>query len=112
MYGSHYSTCAGVVLYFLLRLEPFTALHVQLQDGHFDVPDRLFASVPARPPQRDDATRDSFLLLPRARAAFVWLEALPMAPMIWCPHAMRSMSSSPSPSDRSSRSNRPRGACA
>ena len=54
MYGSHYSTCAGVVLYFLLRLEPFTALHVQLQDGHFDVPDRLFASVPARPPQRDD----------------------------------------------------------
>lgn len=25
MYGSHYSTCAGVVLYFLVRMEPFTS---------------------------------------------------------------------------------------
>jgi hypothetical protein len=45
-YGSHYSTCAGVVLYFLLRLEPFTTLHIKYQDGHFDVPDRLFFSIP------------------------------------------------------------------
>ena len=45
MYGSHYSTAAGVVLYFLLRQEPYTALHVETQDGHFDVPDRLFSSV-------------------------------------------------------------------
>ena len=46
LYGSHYSTAAGVVLYFLLRSEPFTSLHVDTQDGHFDVPDRLFSSVP------------------------------------------------------------------
>jgi hypothetical protein len=45
LYGSHYSTAAGVVLYFLVRLEPFTQLHVETQDGHFDVPDRLFSSV-------------------------------------------------------------------
>jgi hypothetical protein len=45
LYGSHYSTAAGVVLYFLLRSEPFTSLHVDTQDGHFDVPDRLFSSV-------------------------------------------------------------------
>jgi len=46
-YGSHYSTMAGVVLYFLVRMEPFTTLHIEMQDGHFDVPDRLFNSVPA-----------------------------------------------------------------
>jgi hypothetical protein len=45
LYGSHYSTAAGVVLYFLLRQEPYTSLHVETQDGHFDVPDRLFSSV-------------------------------------------------------------------
>ena len=45
LYGSHYSTAAGVVLYYLVRLEPFTQLHVDTQDGHFDVPDRLFSSI-------------------------------------------------------------------
>ncbi|CAK8986108.1 BEACH domain-containing protein B (BEACH-domain homolog B) [Durusdinium trenchii] len=44
-YGSHYSTMAGVVLYYLVRMEPFTSLHIKMQDGHFDVPDRLFNSV-------------------------------------------------------------------
>eukprot|EP00924_Labyrinthula_sp_SR-Ha-C_P014281 maker-scaffold_20-snap-gene-0.44-mRNA-1 protein AED:0.38 eAED:0.38 QI:0/0.5/0.4/0.6/1/1/5/909/2488 len=46
LYGSHYSTMGGVVLYFLLRQEPFTSLHIKLQQGHFDYPDRLFNSVP------------------------------------------------------------------
>jgi len=46
MYGSHYSTSAGVVLHFLIRLHPFADLHRQLQSGHFDVADRLFHSVP------------------------------------------------------------------
>ena len=46
MYGSHYSTNAGVVLHFLVRLHPFSSLHRQLQGGHFDVADRLFSSVP------------------------------------------------------------------
>lgn len=45
MYGSHYSTSAGVVLHFLVRLHPFASLHRQLQGGHFDVADRLFSSV-------------------------------------------------------------------
>lgn len=44
MFGSHYSR-AGAVLYFLLRLQPFTLLHIQLQAGRFDVPDRLFISM-------------------------------------------------------------------
>ena len=44
-YGSHYSTPLGCVLHFLLRKEPFTSLHVCLQDNHFDVPDRLFFSL-------------------------------------------------------------------
>ena len=46
MYGSHYSTMVGVVLHFLVRLQPFAALHQEMQNGHFDVPDRLFSSVP------------------------------------------------------------------
>ena len=41
MYGSHYSS-AGVVMYFLLRQEPFSSLSVSLQGGRFDCPDRLF----------------------------------------------------------------------
>lgn len=45
MYGSHYSTSAGVVLHFLVRLHPFSTLHRHLQSGHFDVADRLFSSV-------------------------------------------------------------------
>ncbi len=45
MYGSHYSTSAGVVIHFLLRLHPFSSLHRHLQSGHFDVADRLFSSV-------------------------------------------------------------------
>ena len=46
MYGSHYSTMMGVVLHFLVRLQPFASLHKEMQSGHFDVPDRLFSSVP------------------------------------------------------------------
>ncbi|GMG17029.1 unnamed protein product [Phytophthora fragariaefolia] len=45
LYGSHYSTCAGVVLYFLFRLEPFASLHQKMQGGTFDLPDRLFFSI-------------------------------------------------------------------
>lgn len=43
-YGSHYSSM-GIVLYYLLRLEPFTTLHRNLQGGKFDHADRLFQSV-------------------------------------------------------------------
>ena len=43
-YGSHYSS-AAVVLFFLIRLEPFTNLSRQLQGGKFDHPDRLFSNI-------------------------------------------------------------------
>ena len=42
-YGTHYSTAAGV-LHYLLRMEPFTSLHIKLQSGRFDVADRQFHS--------------------------------------------------------------------
>ncbi|MED6216742.1 hypothetical protein PIB30_010777 [Stylosanthes scabra] len=45
-YGSHYSSM-GIVLYYLLRLEPFTSLHRNLQGGKFDHADRLFQSIEA-----------------------------------------------------------------
>ena len=43
-YGSHYSS-AGVVLYYLIRLEPFTSLAILLQGGKFDHADRMFDSI-------------------------------------------------------------------
>lgn len=45
LYGSHYSTCAGVVLFFLFRLQPFAELHKKMQGNGFDLPDRLFSSI-------------------------------------------------------------------
>uniref|UniRef100_A0A7S2PGR8 BEACH domain-containing protein n=1 Tax=Skeletonema marinoi TaxID=267567 RepID=A0A7S2PGR8_9STRA len=41
LYGSHYSS-PGVVLHYMLRQEPFTSMHIALQSGRFDCPDRLF----------------------------------------------------------------------
>eukprot|EP00301_Raphidiophrys_heterophryoidea_P007896 c12_g1_i1.p1 GENE.c12_g1_i1~~c12_g1_i1.p1 ORF type:complete len:1043 (-),score=208.99 c12_g1_i1:382-3426(-) len=43
-YGTHYSS-AAVVLYYLLRMEPFTTAAVELQGGTFDHADRLFESI-------------------------------------------------------------------
>jgi hypothetical protein len=44
LYGSHYSN-PGSVLYYLIRLEPFSSYTLDFQGGKFDVPDRLFNSV-------------------------------------------------------------------
>ena len=44
MYGGHYSS-AGVVLHYLIRQEPFTAMAVTFQGGRFDCPDRLFFNI-------------------------------------------------------------------
>lgn len=44
MVGTHYSS-AGIVGLYLLRLEPFTQHYLHLQNGRFDVADRLFHSV-------------------------------------------------------------------
>ena len=43
LYGSHYSTSL-FILYYLVRLEPFTTLHRDMQKG-FDAADRLFSSI-------------------------------------------------------------------
>src|SRR5690606_34891354 len=44
-YGSHYSH-PGIVLHYLIRLHPYTEGCLALQDGQYDVADRLFFSVP------------------------------------------------------------------
>jgi len=44
IFGSHYSN-AGVVLHYLVRLEPFSSQAKDLQSGDFDVGDRLFYSL-------------------------------------------------------------------
>ena len=43
-YGSHYSS-AAVVVYYMIRMEPFTTSFLELQGGRWDHPDRLFHSV-------------------------------------------------------------------
>ncbi|KAL8530470.1 hypothetical protein ACS0TY_007492 [Phlomoides rotata] len=43
-YGSHYSS-AGIVLFYLLRLPPFSNENQKLQGGQFDHADRLFNSI-------------------------------------------------------------------
>uniref|UniRef100_A0A7S3DCN2 BEACH domain-containing protein n=1 Tax=Palpitomonas bilix TaxID=652834 RepID=A0A7S3DCN2_9EUKA len=44
-FGTHYSTSAGVSL-FLIRMSPFTELAMEIQEGSFDVADRLFGDLP------------------------------------------------------------------
>ena len=43
-YGSHYSS-SGIVLFYLIRLEPFASEAIQMQGGRFDVADRLFDNM-------------------------------------------------------------------
>ena len=35
----------AMVLHYLVRVEPFTSLHIDLQSGRFDVADRQFHSI-------------------------------------------------------------------
>jgi len=44
LYGC-YSICPMIVLHWLIRMEPFTSLHIDLQGGHFDNASRLFISI-------------------------------------------------------------------
>lgn len=43
-YTTHYSN-AAVVLHYLIRIDPFTSLHINLQGGKFDLADRQFLSI-------------------------------------------------------------------
>ena len=43
-FGTHYSS-AATVLYYLVRMEPFTNHTIELQSGRFDRPDRIFRSI-------------------------------------------------------------------
>ncbi|XP_071942779.1 neurobeachin-like protein 1 [Antedon mediterranea] len=45
-YGTHYSNPAGV-MHYMVRMEPFTTLHIQLQSDKFDCADRQFHSIPS-----------------------------------------------------------------
>ena len=47
-FGNHFNTHftnAGYILYYLVRLNPFTFCHIKLQSGHFDSPERMFSSL-------------------------------------------------------------------
>ena len=40
-----YEYFQAMVLHYLVRVEPFTSLHIDLQSGRFDVADRQFHSI-------------------------------------------------------------------
>uniref|UniRef100_A0A3B3CRJ3 Neurobeachin-like protein 2 n=1 Tax=Oryzias melastigma TaxID=30732 RepID=A0A3B3CRJ3_ORYME len=61
-YGTHYSNAAGV-MHYMIRMEPFTTLHIQLQSG-FDVADRQFHSVAAAWQARMESPADVKELIP------------------------------------------------
>ena len=63
-YGTHYST-PGYVLFWLVRLQPFTDLAVRLQSGKFDHPDRLFFSVGQEWSNCQSSTSDVRELIPQ-----------------------------------------------
>jgi len=62
-YGSHYSSC-GTVLYYMVRVEPFTEQNIKLQGGHFDLADRLFHSIPTTWQVIQESTSDVKELIP------------------------------------------------
>ncbi|XP_062254882.1 neurobeachin-like protein 2 isoform X1 [Platichthys flesus] len=62
-YGTHYSNAAGV-MHYMIRMEPFTTLHIQLQSGRFDCADRQFHSVPAAWQARMESPADVKELIP------------------------------------------------
>ncbi|MGH0167376.1 UNVERIFIED_CONTAM: hypothetical protein FKN15_052506 [Acipenser sinensis] len=62
-YGTHYSNAAGV-MHYLMRVEPFTTLHIQLQSGRFDCADRQFHSIPATWQALIDSPNDVKELIP------------------------------------------------
>jgi hypothetical protein len=45
LYSAYCSFPLSVFL-FLVRMEPFTAMHIEIQGGRFDNPQRIFASIP------------------------------------------------------------------
>ncbi|OMJ76970.1 hypothetical protein SteCoe_23556 [Stentor coeruleus] len=62
-YGSHYSS-AGIVLHYLVRIDPYTDLAKGLQGGNFDVADRLFYSIEASWESGQGTTGDVKELVP------------------------------------------------
>lgn len=43
-YGTHYSNL-GIVLSYLMRIEPYTSYCIKVGGGKFDHPDRMFVSI-------------------------------------------------------------------
>lgn len=62
-YGSHYSS-AGIVLHYMVRIEPYTDMAKNLQGGCFDVADRLFYSIEAAWESGQGTTGDVKELVP------------------------------------------------
>ena len=62
-YSTHYSNAASVI-HFMVRMEPFTSLHIDLQSGQFDHANRQFYSLPATWRSTTSPTGDVKELIP------------------------------------------------
>ncbi|CAF0892895.1 unnamed protein product [Rotaria sordida] len=62
-YGTLYSN-AATVMHYLIRTEPFTTLHIQLQSGKFDIADRQFHSFQSAWTNIMDSPNDGKELIP------------------------------------------------
>jgi len=62
-YGTHYSTMA-FVLHWLVRVEPFSSLHIKFHDGFFDFGARMFSSLKESWKNTWESTSDVKELIP------------------------------------------------
>ena len=76
LYQTGYSN-AMIISHYLVRLEPFSSLHIRLQDGHFDNTNRLFQSI-----------SQSFSRLIESGSSFIgtdfFSESATRRPTMWC----------------------------
>lgn len=63
MFGSFYSN-AGIISNFLLRVNPFTGHHYQIQGNHFDLLERLFVDLESQFESVESSTSDNRELVP------------------------------------------------
>lgn len=72
LYGSHYSS-PGAVLHYLIRQEPYTSMHIALQSGRFDCPDRLFVGEAFVSLKSNIVSSYSYLTCSLGKHRFGWM---------------------------------------
>lgn len=75
-YGTHYSNAAGV-MHYLIRVEPFTTLHIQLQSGRYIVSKEAPTLISSLPFYQGSNQPDVSFLSPRFDCADRQFHSIP-----------------------------------